>query len=477
MDQKPKFPPPAFSAKEIAKPPLHKKAALKSLLKKFVRTIPTSKTEFEQKKVPFFFLVLFTLLSGLVIFKVAFTSYQYLTTFDLKDLFGLISSDMVVDDKKRTNVLLLGVGGGEHDGADLTDTIMIASFHQENHTASLASIPRDLWLDLPGYGSSRINKIYDTLKGEYGSTQALDILRKGVENISNLDIPYVIKVDFAGFRNIVDTLGGIEITVEKSIYDTQYPKDDQSGYETFSLEAGTQILDGEIALKFARSRHSSSDFDRSNRQQIIIEGIKKKAQETNFLSSPLLIKKLYQEFSDHLETNLRTTELISLARLVQNIDEGDIASIVLINNEILDVGSFLYTPLKELYGGAFVLVPVDNSYEKIQRFFNIAFDYPRFFSEKASIEILNGTKKSGLAAQFGQKMIPYGFNIQHYRNAERRDYSNTVYYIRHPEKTQTSEEVLKSFFPGAEKIKEDPLTESDDDISIVLGEDSETPKW
>ena len=467
---------PSFSAKPIT--PHHKKAAFKSLLKKIVRTIPTNKKEYEQKKVPFFFLILFIFFSGVIIFKVIFTGYQYVTTFDLKDLIGFISTDLQVDDKKRTNVLMLGVGGGTHDGANLTDTIMIASFNEEQHTASLLSIPRDLWLDLPGYDSSRINKIYDILKGKYGSTQALDILRKGIENISNLEIPYVIKIDFTGLTNVVDALGGIEVTVEKSIYDTEYPNEDETGYETFSIEAGTQVLDGKTALKYARSRHSSSDFDRSERQHKIIEAIKTKAQETHFLSSPLMLKKLYQEFSDHIESNLKTSELISLGRLVQSIGDDDIASVVLINNEILDVGSFLYTPDRELYGGAFVLVPLNNNYEKIQRFLDLVFDFPRFFKEKASIEILNGTKKSGLAAQLGQHLIPYGFNVQHYGNAADKTYLSTTYYIRNSDHAQTAEEVIKLFFPGAVKIKTDPSATPDDsyDISIVTGGDLEAEK-
>ncbi|MGE3341236.1 MAG: LCP family protein [Candidatus Altimarinota bacterium] len=444
-----------------------------SLFRKIVRSIPTSKAEYRQKKVPFFFLVLFLLFSAFIIFKVVYTTYQYITYFDLKDLVGIISTDLQKDDKGRTNILLLGTGGEGHDGADLTDTIIVASLNAEKKTVSLFSIPRDLWLDLPGYQSSRVNKIYEILKGTYGSEQSLEILRHGIENITNLSIPYHVKVDFDAFINVVDLLGGVEVVVEKSIYDTEYPKEDESGYETFSIEAGTHLLDGSTALKFARSRHSTSDFDRAARQHKILNALKTKAQEADLLSSPLLLKKLYNEFEDHVETNISTLELIGLGQLAQDFDQENITSAVLIDTDILDMGSFLYTPERQLYGGAFVLVPIGNTYEDIQRFIALVFDFPEFFQEDASIQILNGTNRFGLAAQLGQKLIPYGFNVQRYDNADRKDYTTTHYYIHKPEQTRVTDEVIQLFFPGAIKMKGAPPAgiNTDYDLSIITGQD------
>jgi LCP family protein required for cell wall assembly len=444
-----------------------------SLFRKIVRTIPTSKAEYQQKKIPFFFLVLFSIFAGFIIFKVVYTTSQYITHFELKDLVGIISTDLKKDEKNHTNILILGTGGEGHDGEKLTDTIIIASLNAERGTASMLSVPRDLWLNLPGYQSSRINKMYETLSGTYGSEQALEILRTGVENITNLSIPYYVKVDFEAFTNVIDHLGGVEVVVEKSIFDTAYPKEDQSGYETFSIEAGTHVLDGQTALKFARSRHSTSDFDRASRQHKILSALKEKAQETDLLSSPLLLKKLYNEFSDHVETNISTLEMIGLGGMAQKFDQDKITSAVLIDTDILDVGSFLYTPERQLYGGAFVLVPIGNTYEAIQRFISIVFDYPEFFQEDASIQILNGTNRFGLASQVGTKIIPYGFNVQRYDNADKKDYSTTHYYIHKPEKTRITEEVIKSFFPGAIKVKGEPPAgiNTDYDISIITGAD------
>lgn len=446
-----------------------------SFLRRIVRSIPKNQQEYEQKKVPLFFLVATVLLAGLIIFKITITTYQYLSNFGLRELIGIFSAELRTDEKKRTNLLLLGAGGGEHDGANLTDSIMIASLNHEKHTTSLLSIPRDLWLDLPGYGSSRINKIYENLKGEYGSRQALDILRKGLENVTNLSIPYYVKVDFDAFKQVIDAVGGIEVVVEKSIFDEAYPNEEESGYEVFSLEAGSHLMDGETALKYARSRHSTSDFDRSSRQHKILAAIKKKAEEMNMLSSPLLLKELYEEFAEHLETNLNIRELISLAGFAEGLEEDRITSAVLRDIDIIDTGSFLYTPERELYGGAFVLVPFGDSYERIQRYIELAFDFPEFFQENATIQLLNGSTRYGLANQVGLRLFPYGYNIQKFGNADRKDYTITHYYIHRPEKTMVTEAVIQQFFPKALKMKNTPPEGIDTgyDITLVLAKDME----
>lgn len=449
------------------------KALHASMFRRMMRIIPKNKQEYQEKKVPFFFLVITLLVAALIVGKVTYTAYQYITHFEIKDLLNFLAADLEKDDEKRTNILLLGHGGGEHDGADLTDTIMIASLNEEMNRLSMVSIPRDLWLDLPGYGSSRINKIHDILKEKYGSEQSLDILREGVENITNLDVPYYFKVDFEGFKSIVDTLGGIDIEVEKSIYDPLYPDDQLIGYETFSLDAGLQTLDGDTALKYARSRHSTSDFDRARRQQKVIGAIKDKAEEQNLLGSPLLLKQLYEDFSEHLETNLSITELVSLARFAREFDRENIASAVLKDNDILDMGTFLYTPDREFYGGAFVLVPIGNSYQYIQHFIRLVFDFPEFFRENATVQILNGSGASGIAAGVGETLIPYGFNVQRYANADRRGYERSHYYIHNPSHTRVTESVLKQFFPNALKMTGEVPEgiDTDYDLSIVIGED------
>lgn len=458
----------------LSEAPFSKKEVKHQLLRKVIRSIPTSKAEYERKKIPFFFFVLTTSLALFIIGSIMWTVYLYVAHFTVADLVGILASDLKKDSDGRTQILLLGTGGGEHDGADLTDTMMIASIDPERKSASLLSIPRDLWLELPGYGSSRVNKMYEILKPKYGSKPSLDILRSGIEKISNQEIPYYVKVDFEIFIQTVQLLGGITVTVEKSIHDTEYPNETESGYTTFSIEAGTQELDGATALKYVRSRHSTSDFDRSKRQQQVLKAMKEKAKKNKILSSPLTIKRLYDKFEEHVETNLKGSELISLSKLASDIEEDQISSATIHDIEVIQQGSFLYTPSRDLYGGAFVLIPVGESYKELQQFMKILFEVPEFFQEKASLQILNGTRFSGLAATIGDKLIPFGFSVEHYANAPRQNNKPlpiSYFVIHHPEKTLFTEKVFNTLYPKIYKKKETSDPDSPYDISVVLGED------
>ncbi|MDP3975892.1 MAG: LCP family protein [bacterium] len=444
-----------------------------SLFRRLLRTIPTNKTEYHQKKVPFFLLLLTVVVSGYIVFRAISAVEQYLDHFELSDLVSIFSEDLDVDQHQRTNILILGVGGGIHDGADLTDTIMIGSLHKSSGHAGLLSLPRDIWLDIPGYKAGRINRIYEGLKPVYGSEQALSILKGGIENMSNLNIPYYIKVDFDAFKGLVDLLEGVEVEVLKNIYDTQYPKEDGSGYETFAIEAGLQTMDGTTALKFVRSRHSTSDFDRAQRQQLVISAMKRRAAELKLFRSPLKLKQIYEELAEHIETNLKVTEMISLARFARDFDTENISSAVLKDQDVIDMGSFFYTPERQYYGGAFVLIPDGDSYRDVQKFTRFLFDSPEFFQEKASVQILNATTKTGLAAEIGNRLIKFGFNVQRYDNAREKTYQTSFFIINHPEKTQATEAVLQELYPKMLKLRGEPPEPVDDnyDITIVLSYD------
>lgn len=457
------------------------KHLFRALGRTIIRSIPTSKAEYQKKKVPFFILIATVFLAGLIIGKITFTTIQYVRYFDLRDIFGLFTATLQKDDKGRVNVLVLGTGGGIHEGPNLTDTILLASINERKGSLSLLSIPRDLWLDLPGFGSSRINKMYEILKDKYGSEQALDILRKGIENITNVKIPYLVKVDFEAFTKAIDIVDGIEIDVEKKIYDPEYPNKEENGYEVFELPEGLQTLDGRTALKYVRSRHSTSDFDRSRRQHQVISAIMKKiSEEKSFLTSPLTIKRFYETYSENVETNMRISELITLADLGLSLDREKIASGVLKDFDVLAMGSFLYTPEREQYGGAFVLIPRGETYIYIQKFITLLFDYPEFFQEKAVIEILNGTGVEGLAAAIGDRLIPYGFEIKRYGNTKKgKGLPKTTHYlIRNPD-TEATEQSLQFFFPRAMKVRASPFISetSKADITLILGEDADPEEF
>ena len=195
---------------------------------------------------------------------------------------SVTASKLPTDAYGHTNILLLGEGDKTHDGLDLTDSIMVASIDATNKSVAMLSLPRDLYLlKTDKMGAGRINTLYRDYKGtlvEGGQTRpeasrnAMMEIAKELGTVLGVEIHHVIKVDFSGFTQAVDAVGGIYIDVPQDLVDPEYPAS-ETGYTTFTLLAGQRHLDGETALKYARSRHSTSDFDRSRRQQQILTAI------------------------------------------------------------------------------------------------------------------------------------------------------------------------------------------------------------
>lgn len=189
-----------------------------------------------------------------------------------------VGETMKKDEYHRINILLVGYGGGTHDGAQLADSVMVASYDPKAHRVSMLSLPRDLIVLNKEGKSSKLNAIlsrsYNT-NGRDIAGAAQDLITT-VEKVTGLEIPYYAMIDFNGFVELVDGLGGIDIYVPQHFLDREYPVDWNGTYEIFELFEGRNHLSGPNTLKYARSRHSTSDFSRSKRQQKIIEAIAKK---------------------------------------------------------------------------------------------------------------------------------------------------------------------------------------------------------
>ena len=209
---------------------------------------------------------------------------------------------------ERVNVLLLGLDRRPGEGdAVRADTIMVVSASARVPEIGLLSIPRDLYLLIPGQGENRINTAHifgelDTPGGGPGRTAGAITQNFGVE------LDGWVRVDFDGFTAVVDALGGVEIDVPRAIADTAYPTEDY-GIMTVTIPAGLQKMNGERALQYARSRHGSSDFDRAERQQLVVQAmLRKLPQPSTWPRLPALLR----AFKGTVETDL---SLLQLARL------------------------------------------------------------------------------------------------------------------------------------------------------------------
>lgn len=244
--------------------------------------------------------------------------------------------------QERVTILLMGTDARPSDQGyrTRTDTMMLLMIDPRTQHASILSIPRDLYVDVPGQGLNRINTAY-----VYGGGQlAVDTIEY------NLGIPvdYYVVVDFNVLVTLVDEIGGIDINVPKTIYDPEFP-DQNYGYDPFYIEAGQQHLDGATALKYARTRHADNDYERARRQQAVVMAIRDKILSVDML--PTLIQKapaLYAALSNNITTDMRLEDMISLARLAEEVTDENIRRGVIDSNYV----NGYYTPQ-----GSSVLIP------------------------------------------------------------------------------------------------------------------------
>lgn len=224
------------------------------------------------------------------------------------------------DGKERFTVLVMGMDKrpGEFGASFRTDTMILISLDPATNRVGILSVPRDLYVEIPGYGLQRINAAYGVgeLEGPGGGPR---LAMQTVQYNFGIRVNEYLLVDFETFIDVIDLIGGIHVNVPYDIYDPQYP-DMNYGYDPFSISAGWQTLDGATALKYARSRHSSDDIDRNRRQQQVLYAIRDKVLTTNKI--PELAPKafsLWAELNEGIDTGLSLDQILQLAWWVKDI--------------------------------------------------------------------------------------------------------------------------------------------------------------
>ena len=209
----------------------------------------------------------------------------------------------------RTNVLILGLDRRPEQGIVVrSDTMMLMTIQPPGPRIALLSIPRDLYVEIPGHGTSRINTAHLWGENEFeGGGPALSM--QTVAQNFGVPVHHHVRVDFDGFRAIVDAAGGIDVVVEEPIVDDAYPTDDY-GTTRIEIPAGLQHMDGETALRYARSRHRSSDFDRARHQQQILTALARRLLESEVWPE---LPAIYQVVMDNVDTDLTPQDLLLLA--------------------------------------------------------------------------------------------------------------------------------------------------------------------
>jgi len=284
---------------------------------------------------------------------------------------------------KDFSVLILGIGGEKHEGPDLTDTIIYSNISIKDKRVDLVSIPRDLWVDS---AKSKINAIYTFGKKEDRGIE--EVKEAAVEVVGN-SIDYVLVIDFQGFVSLIDHLGGIEVDVERSFSDSEYPiagkEEDLCGhneeelillstassqleafpcrYQTINFEKGRQLMDGETALSFVRSRHGTngegSDFARSKRQQRVIDAVKRRVFSLEILLNPIKVIGIYNIIQDNIDTNIKSDKLDDFIKLAKELQSGTIRNFVIDSGDDFQdrPGLLVNPPINKEVNFQWVLVP------------------------------------------------------------------------------------------------------------------------
>lgn len=369
------------------------------------------------------------------------------------------------DKNKRINILLLGIGGAGHDGPNLTDTIQVASVDPKAKTVTMLSIPRDLYVQVPGsYEKVKINEIHAVGedRGSKGGGPAL--AKEEVADILDVPIHYFIRVDFDGFQQLVDAVGGVDVNVQERLYDPYYPRG--YGYQVLDIKPGLQHMNGGLALKYARSRETTSDFDRSRRQQEVLVAVRDKATTLQYLANPAKISQLVDIVGDHIKTDLSLSEAQKLAQIIRDIPNQAITSKVLDNAPT----GLLYDSVSP--SGAYILLPRAGDYSGIREFANQLFADPVITQERARIEIQNASGRGGLAKQEGDALVGYGYAIVGVTNAPQLAQTTIIYDYSNGLKPATVDFLARRY--KAQVIKQ-PGQSPEVDIRVVVGTDYTPP--
>lgn len=311
----------------------------------------------------------------------------------------------------RINILLLGIGGPGHDGPDLTDTIVVVSIDPVNNKVALLSIPRDLWVKIPGNGYQKINAAYPDGKNESraktlaGKEQdGLNLLDQTIEPVVGIPIHYHAVVDFSAFKDVVDALGGVTVNVTEQLYDPTIAW--ENNWNPVIAKPGVQVMHGQQALLFARSRETSSDFARGQRQRQLLVGIKEKALSAGTFSNPIKISNLLNSLGNNVYTDFSLNDMSRLYQIIQKVPSTDVTSLDLVTppHNFVTTGNMNGLSIVEPKAGLLDYSDITNYIRNTLRDGFLA-------KENAKISVYNATDTVGLANSKAAVLQSYGYNV------------------------------------------------------------------
>lgn len=363
------------------------------------------------------------------------------------------------------NIMLLGSDRRPTSGSFRTDVVIIASLHPREGQVALLSIPRDLYVYLPGYSMQRINVAYrlaDTI-GYPGGGPAL--LADTIRYNFGITIHHYAKVEMSGFSDIVDSLGGVTVNVNCAYRDwrlrsPELNPNDERNWVLYTVQPGVVEMDGDLALWYARSRSLSSDFDRGRRQQEVLRAIYRQILQLGLIAR---LPDLYSDLRDTVTTDLSLGDLISLAPLAARVTTADIRSRFVGRDEV--------TSWRVPTSGAQVLLPQP---DEIQQLVRQTFDFEipdELIPEAAfTVEVVNASGQEDWGALAAERLNYEGFEA-HVGPEGDPDGTPTHlidYRVATPGQVQ---EIMQAFGLGQARLVELPDPGSPFAFRLVVGSD------
>lgn len=272
--------------------------------------------------------------------KVAVLSPKVSTKKIAQSSTGAVAQVTLASEDSNFDVLILGTNG------NLTDTIMLASVNESLKKVTIFSIPRDLYIN-----GRRIN--------EYLYYYGMEEFENQLNTITGLDIQKYIKVDLNGFVKVVDILGGLDVYVDQAIYDGLYPNS-KGGYSAYSIAVGNYHMDGTDALKYARSRKSTSDFSRAARQQTIVGSVRTKILQ---MEGTMEMKDLFAILQSAIENVTTDVNILDLISYYYSYKDFELSSGFVLSNQ-----NYLYSLINQ--SGAYTLLPKTGNFDEIKEVIN-----------------------------------------------------------------------------------------------------------
>ena len=344
-------------------------------------------------------------------------------------LFSVFHPANLKNQNGRVNILVAGNSADDkgHDGAQLTDSIMILSIDTHTHTAFMLSVPRDLWVNIPGYGHAKINAAYPN--------GGMDKLQSVIETNLGVTIDYQVLVNYSAFRDLVNAVGGITVNIQsadpRGLYDPSIDYTSRTCCALVKLKNGPQTLNGKQALNLARARgdaygsygYGMSDFTRTQEQRAMLLAIKDKASNSSVIANPFKVTSIVDAVGNNVVTNLHLNEIETLYSLTKGLNDSNIQSL-----NINSIGGKQLLTSYTASDGESALSPalgLDN-FTDIQNQITKVLSNDPVVRESANVVLLNATNTLGLAKTQEKLLTAKGINVTDIADASTNQATTTI---------------------------------------------------